>query len=194
MASKARLQELYKKGKQSGFTLPKDITVKKSLSGEGYGIQTFYHLKLGQIGRIIIIPYGLQTQICCEVMGDPDDPITQTKREIFTPIANEITNAMNNILGGGVKNIAPYSIKEGGDVVESQVFPCNICQEIVGMVISAHDAQTQGDLEDYASKMYVKVKELNVPTWVIGREREIILNDGSKTGEALSMKIWPQRE
>ena len=44
------------------------------------------------------------------------------------------------------------------------------------------------------SKMYSKIRELNVPTWVVGREREITLSNGKKTGEAISMKIWPNKE
>ena len=62
------------------------------------------------------------------------------------------------------------------------------------MMINAHDAQTQGDLENYATKMYAKIRELNVHTWIVGKEREITLSNGTKTGEAITMKIWPNRE
>ncbi len=194
MATEARLQELYNKGRQSSFTLPPNITSKKTLSAEGYHIQTFSHQDLGEIGRIIILPHGSESQICCEVIGDPDDPMTQRKMDIFSPIAKQTTDAIDKILGKSVTCATPYSLKESGDVIESKVFPCDICHEITAMMINAHDAQTQGDLENYATKMYAKVKELNVPTWVVGREQEITLANGTKTGEAIIMKIWPNKE
>lgn len=120
--------------------------------------------------------------------------MTQKKRDIFAPIATQITEILEKELGIGLENITSYNVKEGGDLIESIVYPCNTCNQVVAMMISAHDAQTQGDLEDYASKMYSKIRELNVPTWVVGREKEIPLFNGRKTGEAISMKIWPNRE
>ena len=180
-------------GKQSDFRLPSEITTKQTFSAEGYHIQTFIHCNLGKIGRIIILPHGSDTQICCEVIGDPDDPMTEKKRDIFSPIAEQILKILNGPFGKGVNCVIPYSIREGGDIVESTVYPCDVCGNIVAMTINAYDAQTQGDLEDYASKMYSRTRELNVPTWIIGREKEITLN-GSKTGEAILMKIWPNRK
>lgn len=194
MVSKKRLQELYHKGKESDFNLPPEITVERSTSADGYYIQKFFHQLLGEIGRIIIIPRGQSSQICCEVIGDPEDPITQKKRDIFAPIATQITEILEQKLGIGLESITSYNVNEGGDLIESIVYPCNMCNQVVAMMISAHDAQTQGDLEDYASKMYSKIRELNVPTWVVGREKEITLFNGRKTGEAISMKIWPDRE
>ena len=189
-----RLQELYNKGKQSNFRLPPEITVERTSSADGCYVQNFFHQTLGELGRIIIIPRGLESQICCEVIGDPDDSITKKKKDIFSPIAEQITAILEKELGIGLQNVAPYSLNEGGDIIESKVFPCNNCNQVVAMMISAHDAQTQGDLENYASKMYSKVTELNVPTWVVGREREITLPNARKTGEAILIKIWPGRE
>ena len=78
--------------------------------------------------------------------------------------------------------------------IESTVYPCEVCHEITSMVIYAHDAEMQGDLENYARQMYSKIKELNVSTWVVGREKEITLANSTKTGQGISMKIWPIRE
>ena len=194
MATKKRLQELYNQGKQSNFNLPPEITVERSPSADGCYIQKFFHQLLGEIGRIIIIPHGQESQICCEVIGDPDDPMTRKKKDIFAPIATQITEILEKELGIGLQSITSYNVKEGGNLIESIVYPCNKCNQVVAVMISAHDAQTQGELEDYASKMYSKIRELNVPTWVVGREREITLSNGKKTGEAISMKIWPNKE
>ena len=38
-----------------------------------------------------------------------------------------------------------------------------------------------------------KIKDLNVPTWIIGQEEEIIIN-GQFAGKSLVLKIWPERE
>lgn len=194
MTTRERLQELYEKGKQSGFRLPPGITTKKTYSADGYQIQIFNHESLGEIGRMIIIPEGKETKICYEVAGDPDDPMTEERKNIFGPIANQISDIMNNALGGSITPVTPYSLDNGGDIIESKVYPCDICHEITSMMICAHDAEIQGDLENYARKMYPKVKELNVPTWVVGKEKEITLTNGIKTGEAILMKIWPIRE
>ena len=55
------------------------------------------------------------------------------------------------------------------------------------------DTVTAGELEDYGRLMYSKVKDFNVPTWVVGKEKEIII-DGEFAGESLVLKIWPKRE
>ena len=194
MATQKRLQELYEKGKQSCFTLPSGVTTKKTFFAEGYHIQIFNHESLGEIGRIIILPCGNQSQIYYEVSGDPDDPMTEKRKSIFAPIAKQVSDTMQNVLGESVEHATPYSLERGGGFIESTVYPCEVCHEITSMVIYAHDAEMQGDLENYARQMYSKIKELNVSTWVVGREKEITLANSTKTGQGISMKIWPIRE
>ena len=100
MVNQQRLQELYEKGRQSGFKLPKSVTVKKEYSYEGYLIHIFRHDLLGDLGRIVIIPNSnTKTNIHCEIAGDPDDTMTKRRQKIFEPIAREITKAMDEILG-----------------------------------------------------------------------------------------------
>jgi len=115
MVNQQRLQALYEKGRQSGFKLPKSVTVKKEYSYEG-----------------CLIP--------------------------------------------------------------SKVFPCPECNEVIAMILFDNNATTQSELEDHVRLMYSKVKELNVPTWVVGKEIEIESPDGIKYGKAISMKVWPNRE
>jgi hypothetical protein len=62
------------------------------------------------------------------------------------------------------------------------------------MMLFDDNATTQSELEDHVRLMYSKVKELNVPTWVVGKEIEIESPDGIKYGKAISMKVWPNRE
>ena len=71
--------------------------------------------------------------------------------------------------------------------------PCDRCGAPTAMLIIAPDAITADRLEDYARKMFSKVKELAIPAWVVGAEREVKVND-TLVGEALIMKIWPERK
>jgi hypothetical protein len=68
------------------------------------------------------------------------------------------------------------------------VMPCAKCGAITAMLIFA-DGDEESQLEDYARLMFAKVYELNVPTWIVGRER--VIRTGGKT---LVLKIWPARE
>jgi hypothetical protein len=195
MVNQQRLQELYEKGRQSGFKLPKSVTVKKEYSYEGYLIHIFRHNLLGDLGRIVIIPNSnTKTNIHCEIAGDPDDPMTKRRQKIFEPIAREITEAMDEILGKSDEAVDEYNIQNEGCLIPSKVFPCPKCNEVTAMMLFDDNATTQSELEDHVRLMYSKVKELNVPTWVVGKEIEIESPDGIKYGKAISMKVWPNRE
>jgi len=61
------------------------------------------------------------------------------------------------------------------------------------MLIFAPDAETKGRLEDYARMMYAKIKELNVPTWIVGMETAFIVN-GKDLRKSLVLKVHPNRE
>ena len=195
MVNQQRLQELYEKGRQSGFKLPKSVTVKKEYSYEGYLIHIFRHNLLGDLGRIVIIPNSnTKTNIHYEIAGDPDDPMTKRRQKIFEPIAREITEAMDEILGKSDEAVDEYNIQNEGCLIPSKVFPCPKCNEVTAMMLFDDNATTQGELEDHVRLMYSKVKELNVPTWVVGKEIEIESPDGIQYGKAISMKVWPNRE
>ena len=195
MVDQQRLQELYEKGKQSGFKLPKSVTVKKEYSYEGYLIHIFRHDLLGELGRIVIIPdSNTKTNIHCEIAGDPDDPMTKRRQKIFEPIAREITKAMDEILDKSDEAADEYNIKNEDYIIPSKVFPCPVCNEITAMMLFDDKATTQGELEDHVRLMYSKVTELNVPIWIVGKEIEIESPDGIKYAKAISMKVWPNRE
>ena len=55
------------------------------------------------------------------------------------------------------------------------------------------DTVTAGELEDYGRLMYSKVKDFNVPTWVVGKEKEIVI-DGEFAEESLVLEMWAKRE
>ena len=58
------------------FQLPPDISYNQEQLPDGFAFN-FRHARLGDLGRILLQdhPDG-QTQILCEVIGDPNDPMT----------------------------------------------------------------------------------------------------------------------
>lgn len=77
--------------------------------------------------------------------------------------------------------------------VRTDLIPCRQCGNPVAMLIFSENGLTQGELENQARLMFSKTSDLNVPTWVIGREKEVTIK-GKLDGEALIMKVWPDRE
>lgn len=59
----------------------------------------------------------------------------------------------------------------------------------MALLIFADEATGHGGLEDCARLMYPKVKEMDLPTWVIGPTDE-----PSPDSPADILKIWPERE
>ena len=184
------LDEMVETAKTLNFPkLPKGMTFKKELLRSndrdiwGY---TFRDEKIGELGRILFLPVGNETQLVAEVTGSHDDPLTKKRRELFEPISKEIIDKMGLACGGGNTPIQPYESPK--TCVESRVFPCETCNTITSMLIFADNATTNGDLENYASMMQEKITELNVPTWIIGDESENIVN-GEDLRQSLVMKI-----
>ena len=71
-------------------------------------------------------------------------------------------------------------------------FQSEKCKATTAMLIMAN-AHTEDQLEDYARLMFTQVKELNVPTWVVCYEKEVVIN-GEKCGKSIVLKMWPRRE
>jgi hypothetical protein len=192
MVTQERLQELYEKGKQSGVTLPPEIITTQTTSVEGYQIQIFHHEKLGEIGHIVIVPRGDSCQVCYEVLGDLDDPMTRIRTEIFTPIAKQIIDAMDSIIGLSTLAEVLYNVTHKKERIASKIFPCTRCNKGTAMIIFADDAKTEAALENCARKMYSTLRELNIPTWIVGPEqRRTFTNNIEGT---LTLKVWPDRE
>jgi hypothetical protein len=78
-------------------------------------------------------------------------------------------------------------------LINSMVYPCNICKAITAMLIFAVDAETGARLEDYARMMHSKIKWLYVPTWIVGKETENIVN-GIDLRKSHVLKVHPERE
>lgn len=190
---KKNFAEMVETSKNVKFSLPHNIKSHKQLLPNGTWSYVFRHDELGELGRILIVPHGEQSQICCEVVGDPDDPMTKKRQVIFEPIGKELTNKITSICGNGERTPGPYISPAEKQLIKSMVYPCHSCKSTTAMIIFAGEADTKDHLEDYARTMYPKIKELNVPTWIVGIETENIVN-GKDLRKSLVLKVHPERE
>ena len=191
---KKSFAEMVEREKNIKFSMPHNVRNSKLLLSNGRWGYVFRHDELGELGRILILPHDTESQIVCEVLGEPDDPMTEKRRAVLEPISRDILDGMAFICGDGTGKPKPYvSPKEIHGVVRSQVYPCDICGVITSMLIFAPDADTKAGLEDYACMMYSKIKKLNVSTWIVGTETEFIVN-GEDVRKSLVLKVHPERE
>lgn len=192
---KYTLDEMMKRAKTKKFSLPHNVKSSKQLMPNGTWSYMFRHDELGELGRILILPHGAESQIVCEVVGESDDPMTTKRRAILEPITKGVANTMAFACGKGTNNEPTSYIpqrKERG-IVKSNVYPCDVCGAVTSMLIFAPDAETKDRLEDYARMMYAKIKELNVPTWIVGMETEFIVS-GKDLRKSLVLKVHPNRQ
>ncbi len=191
---KKSLAEMVEAARFSKFDLPPDITMSKELLSNNRWAYVFRHLEMGNLGRILLLPHSSgQTQITCEVSGDPDDPMTIKRREILEPISMSIVSKMTEICGDGVGVVEAYNSPKEACCVQCVIHPCDNCGKPAALLVFAEEANNNGELEDYARMMHSKIKELAVPTWIIGEEHENIVN-GEDLRKSLVLKIYPTRE
>ncbi|MDY7008153.1 MAG: hypothetical protein SWX82_30545 [Cyanobacteriota bacterium] len=177
------------------FKLPPDISYDQEQLPKAIAFN-FRHTKLGNIGRILLQerPDG-QTQILCEVVGDPDDPMTAKRAAIFKPIGIELSNQLDAALGGKAQllnNEDPLLVEQPPKSIEkiaSKLIPCLKCGRPAALLIFADYAEDIGGLEDYTRLMYPKIVELDVPTWVIAPPEGTGRNAAANT-----LKVHPKRE
>lgn len=174
------------------FSLPPEVTSTKTQLSNGRFAYVFRHTTLGELGRLLIIPHSNgESRLVVEVSGEPDDPMTIKRQELLDPIASEMLKTMAMICGNGKGTPEPYQVTEQKYEIGCEEIPCETCGALVALLVLS-DADTAAGLEDYARMMYAIIKEKNVPTWVIGLEKEVKIN-GEYAGLALSMKLWPER-
>ena len=99
------LSDLMRRAPMS-FALPSDISYHQLQTKNGM-VYTFRHQTLGELGRIIIegTPDG-QCRISSDVVGDSADPMTAKREEIFRPLSEQLTSALDAALGDRAKGMA----------------------------------------------------------------------------------------
>jgi hypothetical protein len=178
---------------QNRFKLPPEVSVAKQRLGDGWAY-VFRHRSLGELGRILVQDTGDgHSRISCEVVGDPADPMTTKRAEVFKPLGLEIAKRLESRAGTIPESEAappPPRPAPSREVVESRLIPCDHCGTPVALLVFAPEATDPGQFEDYAQKMYPEYTRLNVPTWIIGPA----LGDGPLMDRpAEILKVWPTR-
>ncbi len=178
---------------QGRFKLPPGVSFRKERLSYGWAY-VFRHTQLGELGRILLQgrPDG-RTHVTCEVVGDPNDPMTQKRAAIFKPLGMEMTRQLDRATGGSGEGKwvdPPAHPPEPQKTIASKLMQCERCGAGVALLIFADHATDHSGLEDYARLMYAKVAELNVPTWVIGPPRG---SAPPPEQPADILKIWPER-
>ena len=175
------------------FSLPEGITFRKEDLAQGFAY-VFRHNKLGDLGRIVLgdRPGGL-CQVECEVVGDPADPLTAKRKELFEPLGLELAKQLEAATGSVPPSVANATSArarppEPRDVIPSKVIQCFRCEAFVAHLVFADTATDEAGLSDCARKMFPKIRELALPTWVIGAA------DGpGPTAKSPVIKVWPER-
>ena len=176
------------------FKLPPDVSFRKERLSYGWAY-VFRHAQLGELGRVVLQerPDG-RTQLMCEVVGDPTDPMTAKRAAIFNPLGMDLARQVDLATGGtGEARWAdpPPRPPDPPKGVASKLMQCETCGAGVALLIFADQATDRSGLEDYARLMYPQVAEQNVPTWVIG---PTVGHGPPAEQPAEILKIWPARE
>jgi hypothetical protein len=179
---------------QGGFRLPPGVTSRKEPLANGTAY-VFRHAELGLLGRLILQDMaGANCQISLELAGDPDDPMTAKRAAIFKPLGMELASRLEQQLGsaGPAQRFTPPAPPPPShELVESKMMQCECCAARVALLIFADQATDHGGLEDYARKMYAQIRQVNLPTWVIGPPTG---SDPLPERPADILKVWPERE
>jgi hypothetical protein len=175
------------------FTLPPDVTFHKEPWGTSWAY-VFRHRTLGQLGRIVLQnTTDGHCLISCEVAGDPADPMTARRAEIFKPLAMELTDQVQAAAGPAPANIFREALPrppEALEMIQSKHMQCERCDAMVAMLIFAPDATDLGRFEDYARKMYPEYTRRNLPTWIIGPPQ----GSGPLIDRPSDiLQVWPER-
>ena len=173
--------------------LPSEVTYQQTniLDGICY---SFRHIEWGDIGRIEVIYRNNKTTLNpFGVTSDSRDPLHELRYALFRTIAQEFNLELEEKFGESVTTTIPTKHNAHADkrLIESKAMVCLTCDTPVALLIFAPEATTASELEDHARMMYTKTVEMNLPTWVIGKEEEIIVDEEAL---ALILKVWPKRE
>lgn len=172
------------------FKLPEEISFKRD--GNQY---IFRHKTMGELGKLVVTGLGKNTHFASFVSGNEDDPMTLKRKEILEPITTamiaevEKQTKAKDVVGIDPKSFTPKVTKESYNIVAKHI-PCAKCNKIVGHLIFADDATNEGMFEDYYRIAFPKIKEFNVPTWIIGKEE---INPASNI-ISYTKKVWPEKE
>lgn len=176
------------------FSLPPEISVQRQTLDNGMVYQ-FRHKTLGPLGRIVLQDNadGL-CQISSEVAGEPNDPMTETRAQIFEPLSQQLAATLKAIVRKGQQTVVRQPIKKVSpappkEKITSEQIRCPRCGEVAALLILANHTKEVAEMEDCAQKMSSVYEELDVVTWVIGAPV------GTLKGDPVApiLRVWPMR-
>jgi hypothetical protein len=177
------------------FPLGPDVSYDKRTLHDGSVAYVFRHRELGDLGRVIVQARGeTSCQCTAEVCGDPSDPMTEKRREIFAPLGTALLQQFEEAYAQrgipATLDPPPPSLPPDRSSIESKIIVCEQCNAPVAQLIFADNASAPGYLEDYARLMYPQYSRVDVPTWIIGPP----LGDEPPPERAAELlQVWPTR-
>ncbi len=171
------------------FKLPSEISCVRDANQ-----YIFRHKTMGELGKLVVTGLGKNTHFATFVSGEPEDPYTEERRKRLEPITNamiaEVEKQTNSReIGIDAKSFTP-KVRNKIHQITAKHIPCSKCNKIVGHLIFADDAENEAMFEDYYRIAYLKIKEFNVPTWIIGKEKI----NSPRNIISHTKKVWPEKE
>lgn len=125
------------------FQLPPGVSYVKERLAYGWAY-VFRHRELGQLGRIVL--QGREDGRChvtCEVVGDPDDPMTAQRMAILQPLTTDLMRRLAVQTGStdvGLGVDPPPRPPEPKELIKSKLMQCERCDAGVALLIFADRA------------------------------------------------------
>ncbi|WP_395142307.1 hypothetical protein [Armatimonas sp.] len=139
-------------GATDPFQMPPGVTVSKQVLQGGL-VYVFRDRAIGELGRILVQDRGPgQCQISCEVVGDPNDPMTEVRAGIFKPLGKRLSDLLEMQIGSVPDSERltppPASPPGSGEGIEGKLMQCERCGASVAMLIFASGATQPARFED----------------------------------------------
>jgi hypothetical protein len=152
----------------------------------------FRHGTLGTLGRIRIQERATGgSHLVCEVAGDPNDPNTARRAELFEPLGRSIAALLpTDTEALARREPLPGAPHDSGQWIRSERICCVECGKPVAYVTFAVDATDPGGFEDHARRLYAQHAQWNLPAWIVGPVRGPSARD---LGIADVLQVWPTR-
>lgn len=180
----------------SDFTdiLPAEVSCLRKDLPDGKPAWYFNHTELGELGRVTVqgTPNG-QARILTEITGDGSDPMAARRREIFEPIAAALIGELERLSGNDEADAYrdPAPAPSLSHVIPSKLMQCSRCDGFYAHLIFVEDPATAGELENAARLMFPQIKQIDLPTWIIGASMEAGVPEHAKS---MILKVWPDHQ
>ncbi|MGH0004760.1 hypothetical protein ACQU0X_32235 [Pseudovibrio ascidiaceicola] len=180
----------------SGFSdiLPADVSCERRTLPDGSPAWYLCHEDLGELGRITVQGTADgHSRILTEITGNDDDPLAEKRREVFTPVALALNKELERLMGKVDEASPSHQASPPGasHMVPSKLTQCGRCNGYYAHLVFAENPATRGELENIARLMFDKIKQLNLPTWIIGAPMEAGVPESAKS---MVLKVWPERQ